>query len=427
MSENPWSKYSPNSDSSSQSGSNSAGANGAGGASSSKKSRSDKTSGGSLTQYLIKIFNLEEVFGGGANSNNGNNSENGGDDSDNDAKNIAKLVLIGFVAVFTVWVLSGIYVVEPDEQAIVTRFGKYVGTTQSGLRYHLPMPIESARVESVTSVRVTRVGFGGWSASHADGEKARLSESLMLTGDENIVDMQFEVQWKISNLQNYVFKVSDPVQTVSDVSQSVIREIVANSTLVTILTNGRAHIEQEAKELIQNILNEYNSGIEILLVQMLRADPPSQVIDAFRDVQNARVDKESLINLAMLYRNDVLPRARGEAQKIIQDAEAYASESVDNANGSAKRFNDIYAQYKNAPYVTRKRIYLDTMESLYGNTNKTIVGKNVHSSGMILSISDAAESGASDSSQGQISTREKAAKLAKEKANYVAANSVGQL
>jgi membrane protease subunit HflK len=243
------------------------------------------------------------------------------------------------------------------------------------------------QIETVARVRTIKIGSDDAATQIAKkkGEStARLQQSLMLTGDENIVDMQFEVQWTISDLRSYFFNIANPINTIGNVSHSVIREIVAKIPLAKILTDGRLAIETEAKAEIQQILNDYQSGIEIALVQMLKADPPQQVIDAFRDVQNARVDRESIINRAEAYRNDVIPKIRGEAEATVQQANGYANETVSIALGKAKRFDDIYKQYKNAKFVTRKRIYLETMEGILSKTNKTIVDENLKNFGAVV-------------------------------------------
>jgi len=293
----------------------------------------------------------------------------------------------GFFTVFSIWILTGIYIVNPEQQAVVTRFGKYTKTESSGLHYHLPFPIESITKIAVTRIYTIKIGVEDGDLSNrfykAAPDVQRMRESMMLTGDENVVDMQFEVQWKISDIKSFVFNVRDQVSTISDVAQSVLREIVAQAKLSSIMTNGRSAIEAKARELVQDILDEYGAGVEIVLVQMLKADPPQQVIDAFRDVQTARVDRESEINRADAYRNDILPKARGRANEIINGAEGYAAEIVRVSKGQARRFDDVYEQYKNAKYVTRKRMYLETMSEILGDMDKIIIDGNASKSGIM--------------------------------------------
>ncbi len=299
-----------------------------------------------------------------------------------------KSIFFGVIVGIVLYCFTGILTVAPEQQAIITRFGKYNRTLAPGLHYRMPYPIENTFKETVTRIRTLKIGLDSTLIETKDtsnkslylvsaGNSARLQDGLMLTGDENIIDMHFEVQWKIKDLKAYVFSVKDPIKTITDVSQSVIREVVAKNTLADIITKGRAIIESSTTENVQAILDDYNSGVEIVTVQMLRADPPLPVIDAFRDVQTARVDKESDVNRAESYKNDITPRARGQAQKIIQDAEAYSIEEITKAQGQASRFNNVYDQYKNAKYVTRKRIYLETMEDVFSGMDKIIIDDNV--------------------------------------------------
>ena len=276
-----------------------------------------------------------------------------------------------------VWVASGLYRVLPDEQGVVLRFGKYIKTTQPGLNYHIPFPIESVQTPKVTKVNRMDIGFrserdsGFTSGGVADVPE----ESLMLTGDENIVNIDFSVFWVIKDAQKFLFKIQDPEGTVKAAAETAMREVIAKSDIQPILTEGRAVIENETQEIIQSILDEYNSGIQITQVQTQKADPPDQVIDAFRDVQAARADMERSKNEAEAYANDVIPRARGEAQKILQAAEAYKKEVVAKAEGEASRFVSIYNEYKNAKVVTQERMYLETMEKVLADIDKVIIDK----------------------------------------------------
>ena len=282
------------------------------------------------------------------------------------------LFLSVVVAILFFWGLSGFYTVEQEERAVVMRFGKYVRDENSGLHYHLPYPIENVIKEATTRVRVIRIGGD----DNANGN-TKLGEGWALTGDENIVNLELNVQWKIDDLKKFVFNVRDKQQTIYDATQSAVREVISKRKLASILTSERADIEKETKQLLQQMLDSYNIGVNILVVQMLKIDPPLQVIDAFRDVQTARVDKESEINSAYKYKNDILPKVRGEAGKIIEDANGYAIAVVNKAKGDASRFNQVYEQYKNAPFITRKRMYLDTMEDLLLNNKITIVDENI--------------------------------------------------
>ncbi len=305
----------------------------------------------------------------------------------NDDKYSNKTILMIVIGAILLYLLSGIFTIAPEQEGIITRFGKYNRTIGPGLHYRIPYPVENLFKETVTRVRTLKIGIDSANIDNnfkidttskslylavSDG-KNRLQEGLILTGDENIIDMHFEIQWKIKDLKDYVFRVKDPIKTITDVSQSVIREVVAQNTLADIITKGRAIIESSTAESLQNILDEYNSGVSIIAVQMLRADPPLPVIDAFRDVQTARVNKESEINLAESYKNDITPKARGNAQKVLQDAEAYSTETITKAEGQVSRFNSVYEQYKNAKYITRKRIYIETLEEIFNGMDKIII------------------------------------------------------
>ena len=296
----------------------------------------------------------------------------------------SKPIFLGLIILVIIWVASGLYRVLPDEQGVVLRFGKFVNTTQPGLNYHIPYPIETALTPKVTKVNRIDVGFrtgsdtGFSSAGIADVPE----ESLMLTGDENIVNIDFSVFWVIKDAGKFLFKIQDPQGTVKAAAETAMREVIAKSKIQPILTEGRSQIEVETQEIIQDILDEYNSGIQITQVQTQKADPPDQVIDAFRDVQAARADMERSKNEAEAYANDVIPRARGEAAKILQAAEAYKKQVVARAEGEASRFISIYTEYALAKEVTQERMYLETMEKVLASIDKVIIEKNA-SSGVI--------------------------------------------
>ena len=296
------------------------------------------------------------------------------------SKNGKPIILI-LAILAIVWAASGLYRVLPDEQGVVLRFGKFVKTTQPGLNYHIPFPVESVLTPKVTKVNRMDVGFrSGADSGFSSGGVADVpEESLMLTGDENIVNIDFSVFWVIKDAGKFLFKIQDPQGTVKAAAETAMREVIAKSAIQPILTEGRASIEIETQEIIQSILDEYNSGIEITQVQTQKADPPDQVIDAFRDVQAARADMERSKNEAQAYANDVIPRARGEAQKILQAAEAYKKEVVAKAEGEASRFVAIYNEYAKAKEVTKKRMHLETMEKVLADINKIIIDKNAGS------------------------------------------------
>jgi len=291
----------------------------------------------------------------------------------------SKPLFLGLIILAIIWTLSGLYRVLPDEQGVVLRFGKFVNTTQPGLNYHFPYPIESVITPKVTKVNRIDIGFrserdSGFSSGGGVGDVPE--ESLMLTGDENIVNIDFSVFWVIKDAGKFLFKIQDPQGTVKAAAETAMREVIARSNIQPILTEGRSVIETDTEVIIQQILDEYNSGIQITQVQTQKADPPDQVIDAFRDVQAARADMERSKNEAEAYSNDVIPRARGEAAKILQAAEAYKKEVVAKAEGEASRFLSIYNEYSKAKQVTQERMFLETMEQVLANINKIIIDKN---------------------------------------------------
>ena len=287
-----------------------------------------------------------------------------------------KPMILGLVILIAIWAFSGLYRVLPDEQGVVLRFGKFVSTTQPGLNYHLPYPVETVFTPKVTKVNRIDIGFRSASDSgRTSGVDDVSEESLMLTGDENIVNIDFSVFWVIKDAGKFLFKIQSPVETVKAAAETAMREVIAKSRLQPILTEGRSSIEIETREIIQSLLDEYESGIQITQVQTQKADPPDEVIDAFRDVQAARADMERAKNEAEAYQNDVIPRARGEAAKILQEAEAYKKQVVAAAEGEASRFISIYNEYVLAKRVTQERMYLETMEKVLADINKIIIDR----------------------------------------------------
>jgi len=286
------------------------------------------------------------------------------------------LILLGL------WLLTGVYRVNPQEQGVVLRFGEWVRTTSPGLHYHLPTPIEKVITPDVTRENKIEIGyraFGGGSANRRDVP----DESKMITGDENNIDIDFVVFWKISDAGKYLFNLQDPPETVKVAAQSIMRDIIGQTKIQTALTEGRQEIQIKAKNTLQQLLDEYEVGVEIRDVQLLSVDPPQEVIDAFNDVQRARQDRDTLINEAEAFRNDIVPRARGEAAQMIAQAEAYESQVVNRAKGDADRFVSVYNSYKEAPDVTTSRIYLETMEKVLSNVNKIIMDKSSSTSGIV--------------------------------------------
>ncbi len=282
--------------------------------------------------------------------------------------------LVVVLIVVAVWLASGIYVVDPDEQGVVTRFGAFVGRTTPGINYHLPWPIEAVETPAVTRENQLNIGYR---LGSSEGGRDVPEESLMLTGDENIVDINFTVFWVIKDAAAFLFNVQNPDSqldgTIKAVAESAMREVVGKNQIEPILTANREPIQDEVRDLMQRILDAYGAGVTVTRVQMQKADPPAQVIEAYRDVQAAQTDQDRMRNEAEAYANKVVPEARGQAARIIQQAEGYKQQVTAEAQGEAARFVSVYDQYKKAPDVTRRRIYLDTMSEVLGGMNKVIV------------------------------------------------------
>jgi membrane protease subunit HflK len=285
--------------------------------------------------------------------------------------------LIAILA-FMFWIGSGIYFVQPDELGVVLRFGEYIRDAQPGINYHLPYPVETALTPKVTRVNRIDVGMRVVEDGRRSGSAVRdvPEESLMLTGDENIVDVDFSVFWVIKadkGASQYLFNIQNPEGTVKAVAESAMREAIGRSEIQPILTGARQGIETAVHELMQKTLDSYDAGVQITQVQMQKVDPPQQTIDAFREVQAARIGAESAQNEAQAYANRVNPDARGRSAQISQAAEAYREQTVAEATGQASRFTQVYEAYKKAPEITRQRLYLETLEKVFGRTDKVIL------------------------------------------------------
>jgi modulator of FtsH protease HflK len=288
------------------------------------------------------------------------------------------------LAVLIVWFAFGIYRVQPEEQGVELVFGKWTETTTPGLHYNWPAPIGHVETPKVTRVNRVEVGFRtGYDPSRGTSSRDVSQESLMLTGDENIIDIQFVAFWIINDAGKYLFHIRNPEETVQNAAESAMREIIGKTTFEFARTQGRAKIESEARQLMQQILDLYGAGIQITQVEMQRVDPPGSVIEAFRDVQAARADKERAINEAQAYYNEVTQKAGGAAERVIKEAEAYKAEKIAVAQGEAQRFTEIYVQYAQARDITRRRIYLETMERILGDMNKVLVEGGATASGTV--------------------------------------------
>jgi modulator of FtsH protease HflK len=285
---------------------------------------------------------------------------------------VAIILLVALV----IWGLSGFFRVQSEELGVVLRFGKHVRTVQPGLNYHLPYPIESVLLPKALRVSTLNIGLtlAQDPARNTSTMRDVPEESLMLTGDENIVDVDFTVLWRIKpdGVGDFLFNIQNPEGTVKAVAESAMRELVGRSDIQPILTSERTKIEAGVQELMQKTLDQYGAGVKIQQVQMQKVDPPAQVIDSFRDVQAARADLERLQNEAQTYANRVIPDARGRASQIVQNSEGYKEQAIAEAKGQSSRFLQVYEAYKAAPDVTRERIYLETMEQVLGDADKLI-------------------------------------------------------
>ncbi len=284
------------------------------------------------------------------------------------------ILLIGAL----LWLASGFYRVEPNEQGVVLQFGERTELTGPGLHWHLPYPVETVEVRGVTDEKTISIGSRTTNTRRAGRQTtASLDESLMLTQDENIVDVRFNVVWRIKDLGNYLFQLQDPDGTIKSVAESVMRELVGQNQITPIITTARGTIEEEALIRIQQTLDEYVAGVTVLRVQIIESEAPDEVKDSFLDVQRAEADQQRSRNEAARYSNEVIPKAQGEAETLIQQAEAYRAQTVARAEGDAARFLSVYNEYVAAKDVTRKRIYLETMEEILSGMDKIIVdGKN---------------------------------------------------
>lgn len=280
-----------------------------------------------------------------------------------------KLPGLGLLVVVAaaVWLGSGLYIVDAAKRGVVLRFGKYVETTQPGPHWHLPYPIESVEVINLDQVRTVEIGYRGTVKNKV------LKEALMLTDDENIIDIQFAVQYVLKDPENYLFNNRSPEEAVLQVSETAIREVVGKSKMDFVLYEGRESVAAQASKLMQDILDRYQTGIAISKVTMQNAQPPEQVQAAFDDAVKAGQDKERQKNEGQAYANDVIPKARGMAARLMEEANGYKQRVIANAEGDASRFKQIVAEYNKAPGVTRDRLYLDAMQQIYSNTSKVLV------------------------------------------------------
>ncbi|TGN61919.1 FtsH protease activity modulator HflK [Paracoccus liaowanqingii] len=307
---------------------------------------------------------------GGGGGNGGGNGGGGSPMGPNFGLNRSTLAVAGLVAV-GLWAFASFYRVQTNEQSVEFLFGRAVDVGTEGLNF-APWPFVTAEVVPVTNERVTEIGTG---------QGGEMDSGLMLTRDQNIVDMEYQVVWNIRDPQAYLFNLADPADTMRAVAESAMRDIIARTELAPILNRDRGAIASDLQTSVQSTLDAYQSGINVVRVNLDRADPPEEVIDAFRSVQAAQQERDRLENEADAYANRVLAQARGNAAQVLEQAEGYRAEAVNTAAGEAARFNSIYEEYVNAPEVTRRRMYLETMEQVFGDVNKIIIGEGVGGEG----------------------------------------------
>jgi membrane protease subunit HflK len=297
----------------------------------------------------------------------------GGNDGDGNIPSIPSWKILGFGAagLVVLWGLFGFYTVNEGTQGVETRFGKYIGTTQSGLNWHFPWPIEQVVVVDVKQQRSTEVGYRGGGSEQPLGSVPK--EALMLTKDENIVDVRLNVQYQVKDAKEFIFNIVNPATTLKQVTESVLRGVIGSSEMDFVLTEGRSEIVTQIKKDIQDILDSYKSGIQINSVNLQDAQAPEEVQHAFDDANKAREDEQRLINEAEAYSNDVVPKARGAAARKLQEAEGYKEQVIAQAEGESSRFSQLLTEYTKAPDVTRKRLYIESIESVLTNTNTVMV------------------------------------------------------
>lgn len=275
------------------------------------------------------------------------------------------------------WLVSGFYIIEPGQTGVVRRFGKEASKTSPGLNYRLPWPIDQVNIVNVERIRRIEVGFRSTQGPFQRNQRA-VSESLMLTGDENIVDAQMIVQYKVRDPSKFLFRLRDPEETLHMAAEVALRSIIGQTKIDEALTVGRTKIQTDTLSFLQRLMDDYESGILVTEVKLQVVDPPEQVKDAFHEVVRAREDRERLINQALGYQEDIIPRARGQAQKILREAEGYKEERILKARGDAARFLELYGEYEKAKSVTRDRLYLETVGRILPQADKLVVDSKVN-------------------------------------------------
>ena len=333
-----------------------------------------------LQKKLSGIFGKSSSRGGGGGGSGGGKGK--GLSLGRTGGSLLAIVVVGL------WIASGFYVVDQSEQGVELRFGQYQEVKPAGLRWHMPYPIESVEIVNVQKVRTVEVGYRTrTSTTQREGATQLVlvpREALMLTADENIIDIQFAVQYNIRDPRDLLFKVSEPAdQVVRQATESAVREIVGRSSMDFVITGGRAEIAFETRELLQNILDRYQTGITVRAVEMQNAQPPAEVKDAFDDAVRAREDEERLKNEAEAYANDIIPKARGAAARIVQESEGYKESVIATSQGEASRFLQVLEEYNLAPGVTRDRLYLEAMEEVLSRSTKLVIDQGSNSNNVM--------------------------------------------
>ncbi len=314
------------------------------------------------------------------NSSNGGGN-NGGDNFSFDFAQNKKMIVFSILIAFGLWAASGFYMLNPDEEGIVQHFGKYDRTEGSGFHYHLPWPFETLTKLPVTHIHRVDIGIMKNNKPSFKSDRLSKEENLMLTGDENIVEASFSVFWLIEDSKYFLFKVREPKKTIKAAAESVIRDVIGQTPISVILTEGRGKIEQDIKAKLQDLMADYETGVLITQVQLQAANPPEQVLAAYRDVQAAKADQERIKNEAERYRNKVVPEARGEAAKIEQEAISYKERAIAKAEGDAKRFEQVLEAYKLNPDFYKKRKHLETMEAVLKGKSKILIDPSIANKG----------------------------------------------
>lgn len=325
-----------------------------------------------LRQFSRKLNNF---FGKGGNTG-------GNPTPDADFKSVPILPVIGLIAV--IWISTGFYIVDQGSRGVVLRFGKHVETTKEGPHWHMPYPIESVSIVNMEQVRTIEVGYR--SAEGGAGRSKQLQESLMLTDDENIIDLQFAVQYNLKSVEDASFNNRSPEESVRSIAETAIREVVGKSKMDFALYEGREEIAVRTKKLMQDTLDRYSSGINIVNITMQNAQPPEQVQSAFDDAVKASQDLERQKNEGQAYANDVIPKARGTASRLLEEAAGYKLRVENEAKGNASRFEQVLAQYQRAPEVTRQRLYIDAQEQILSSVSKVVVDQKNGNSMLYLPL-----------------------------------------